>query len=93
MTPQERNAVIEECLSVIRPPDENCNCGQCRGSRANREAVATLKQHELQTLDQREIRLKLGRPSTCILGTPASPKTNALYGKEAGRLSISGAGG
>jgi hypothetical protein len=44
MTPQERIAVIEECLSVIRAPDENCNCGQCRASRANREAVATLKQ-------------------------------------------------
>lgn len=43
MTPQERNNLIEECLRVIRPPDENCNCGQCRASRSNREAVAALK--------------------------------------------------
>jgi hypothetical protein len=43
MTPQERNNLIDECLRVIRPPDENCNCGQCRASRSNREAVAALK--------------------------------------------------
>jgi hypothetical protein len=57
MTPQERNAVIEECLSVIRAPDANCNCGQCRASRANREAVATLKQPKWQSSDDGRIRI------------------------------------
>jgi hypothetical protein len=49
MTQQERNAVIEECLSVIKAPDERCNCGQCRGSRSNREAVAALKLYKSHT--------------------------------------------
>ncbi len=59
MTPQERNAVIEECLWVIRAPDENCNCGQCRASRANREAVASLKRAEHLTSDDGRMGLVL----------------------------------